>query len=306
MTSIILTGSAGFLGQHLLTHLRTLGHDPYPVTRSAYDLRNPKHLDALFKHTGKPDIIFHLAAHVGGIQYNIDHPGELFYDNTLMNTQLIHKAMLKGCGKFVMVGSVCSYPALNTIPTREHSLWCGYPEESNGPYGIAKLIALEQLKAYNKQYDLNFAYPVLSNLYGPGGKPDAYKAHVIPALIKRFLDNPPKIEIWGDGSPTRDFLYVEDAAEALARFIDIDYCEPVNIANGVETSIRWVVEALSKITGYKGEIVYDTSKPNGQLRRGYDNYLARSVLKWQAKTDIETGLRNTIEYWNGLKSCKSS
>ena len=295
--NIICTGSQGFLGQHLMTYLRTLGHDPYGVPRPAYDLRNPAHIEALFTHTGPPDIIFHLAAHVGGIQYNIDHPAELFYDNVVINTQLIHQAMLRGCGKFVMVGTVCSYPAHNPIPTREKHLWTGYPEESNGPYGVAKLMAWEQLKAYRAQYGLNFAYPILSNLYGPGGKPDAYKSHVIPALVKKFLDNPPKIEIWGDGSPTRDFLYVEDAAEALCRFLDVDYCEPVNIAGGVEIAIRWLVKSLTEITNYQGEVVYDLTKPNGQLRRGYDNYVARSVLKWQAKTNIETGLRRTVEFY---------
>lgn len=300
--TIIVTGSNGFLGQHLMTHLRTLGYDPYGVSSKAYDLRREAHIDALLKHTGKPDIIFHLAAHVGGIQYNIEHPAQLFYDNVMMTTQLIHKAMLAGCGKFVMVGSVCSYPAHNPIPTREHRLWEGYPEESNGPYGVAKLIALDQLQAYQKQYGLNFAYPILSNLYGPGGKADAYKSHVIPALIHRFASNPPKITVWGDGSPTRDFLYVKDAAEALARYIEVNCPEPINIANGIETSIRTIVEHLTRISGYQGEVEYDLTRPNGQLRRGYDTYKARSVLSWQASTKFEDGLKATYaNYCNDLR-----
>lgn len=296
---IICTGSNGFLGQHFMAHLRALGFDPYGVPSAAYDLRRPAHIDALFKHAGTPDIIFHLAAHVGGIQYNIEHPAQLFYDNVMMNTQLIHKAMLAGVGKFVMVGSVCSYPAHNPIPTKEHQLWLGYPEDSNGPYGIAKLAALEQLQAYRKQYGLNFAYPILSNLYGLGGKADDYKSHVIPALIDRFVGNPAKITIWGDGSPTCDFLYVKDAAEALACYIGIDCPEPVNIANGIETSIKTIVEHLTQISGYKGEIEYDLTRPNGQLRRGYDTYKARHILKWQASTKFIDGLKATYaNYYN--------
>lgn len=297
--NIIVTGAAGFLGQHLMGRLLDLGHVPYGVTSKAYDLRCESHINSLFRHTGKPDIIFHLAARVGGIQYNIDNPATLFYDNVMMNTQLIHKAMLAGCGKFVMVGSVCSYPAHNPIPTREHRLWEGYPEESNGPYGVAKLMALEQLKAYQKQHGLNFAYPILSNLYGPGGHADAYKSHVIPALIKRFIDRPDKITIWGDGSPTRDFLYVKDAAEALVRFIDVDCSEPMNIAGGIETSIKTIVEILAKISEYAGQIEYDLTRPNGQLRRGYDTYKARSVLGWQASTKFEDGLHASYRYYIG-------
>lgn len=297
MTNIIVTGASGHLAPFLIARLKSLGYNPYPVFSKAYDLRNARHIDALFKHTGKPDIIFHLAARVGGIQYNIDNPATLFYDNVVMNTQLIHKAMLAGCGKFVMCGSVCSYPAFNPIPTPEHRLWEGYPETSNGPYGIAKLAALEQLQAYSRQHGMKYAYPVLSNLYGPGGSVDDYKSHVIPALIKRFLDKPDKIEIWGDGSPTRDFLYLDDAAEALTKFIDVDCEEPINIAGGIEISIRRVVELLTKITGYEGEIAYDSTKPNGQLRRAYTIHKARHDLAWQPETKFEDGLKRTVEYY---------
>lgn len=214
MANIIVTGAGGHLAPFLIKRLIP-AHDVYAVSSCAYDLRQPEHINALFKHAGRPDFIFHLAARVGGIQYNIQNPGKIFYDNVTMNTMLIHKAMEVGCGKFVMVGTVCSYPAFNQIPTPEDRLWQGYPEDSNGSYGIAKLAAFEQLRAYSAQYGLNFSYPLLSNLYGPGAKADDHKSHVIPALIQRFLDNPPTVEIWGDGSPTRDFLYVDDAAEAL-------------------------------------------------------------------------------------------
>lgn len=287
--NLIVTGSNGYLGKHLMAHLRALGHDPYGVSSHAYDLRRPAHIEALFKHTGKPDIIFHLAANVGGVQYNIDNPGAIFYDNVMMTTQLIHKAAIEGVGKFVMVGSACSYPEHNPIPVKEDRLWAGYPEPTNGAYGVAKLIALTQLQAYK----LNFAYPVLANLYGPGGGFDERKSHVIPALVKRFASNPPVLTVWGDGKPTRDFLYVEDAAKALARFAEVDYCQPINIASGKEVSIKRIVELLSRISGYRGAIEYDTSKPNGQLRRCYDISKAKEVLGWQPSTDIETGLRNT-------------
>lgn len=308
--NILVTGSAGFLGKHLVSHLGTLGHYPYCATRSAYDLRNPDHLDALFRHTGKPDIIFHLAANVGGIQYNLANPGAIFYDNVMMTTQLIHRAMERGCGKFIMVGSVCSYPCHVPIPAREHHLWTGYPEPSNGAYGVAKLIALTQLQAYRDQYGLDFAYPILSNLYGPGDNFDDAKSHVIPALIKRFTSDEPQITVWGDGTPTRDFLYVEDAVRALVACMDADCplrgpylsCrEPLNISGGVEISIRRVIELLNEITGYSGKVEFDQSKPNGQLRRGYDNYKAQQTLGWQPVVDFETGLRATVDWW---LSCK--
>lgn len=290
MTTIIVTGSGGHLGTHLMAHLHSLGYDPYGVPSRAYDLRREAHLDALFKHVGKPDIIFHLAANVGGIQYNIDNPGAIYYSNVMMTTQLIHKAMVNGCGKFVMIGSACSYPKVNPLPTPESRLWQGYPEPTNGPYGIAKLVALAQLQAYHTQYGFNFAYPILANLYGPGARDDS---HVIPALIKRFLSKPDKITIWGDGSPTRDFLYVTDAAQALARFIEVDYNQSVNIASGQEVSIRRVVELLTDLSGYTGLVEYDTTRPNGQLRRAYDVTLAQQVLGWQATTQFEDGLKET-------------
>jgi GDP-L-fucose synthase len=321
MTNIIITGASGFLGQHLLAHLRTLGHDPYGATRQAYDasddpweypldnpqgydLRNPDHLDALFRHTGKPDIIFHLAANVGGIQYNLANPGAIFYDNVMMTTQLIHKAMLKGCGKFVMVGSVCSYPANNPIPTKEHRLFEGQPEASNGPYGLAKLMALTQLQAYRQQHGLNFAYPVLANLYGPGDGGFSHSTgHVLPNLIKSFVNSKEEVMVFrGDGRLSRDFLYVKDAACALAKFIDIDYCEPVNIATGREYTKRQIVEIIAALIGYKGDIVFDGKFDLGQLRRCYDTDTANKVLGWRYRVDIKDGLKRTIEWYKASGS----
>lgn len=299
MSNLIVTGASGFLGQHLMSHLRTLGHDPYGVTRSAYDLRNPDHLDALFRHTGKPDIIFHLAANVGGIQYNLANPGSIFYDNVMMTTQLIHWAMLAGCGKFVMVGSVCSYPANNPIPTRECRLFEGQPETSNGPYGIAKLVALTQLQAYRNQYGLNFAYPILANLYGPGDSGFCNKTgHVLPNLIKSFINSKENVMVFrGDGRLSRDFLYVEDAACALAKFIDTDYPEPVNIATGQEYTKRQIVEIIAEIAGYEGDIVFDGKFDLGQLRRCYNTDIAHQILDWRYKVDIKDGLRRTIQWY---------
>jgi GDP-L-fucose synthase len=199
-----------------------------------------------------------------------------------------------------MTGTVCSYPAFNPTPTREHRLWEGYPEASNGPYGIAKLMALEQLQSYNREYGLKFVYPVLSNLYGPGQAIDEQKSHVIPALIQRFIANPEKITIWGDGTPTRDFLYVEDAARALIACMQIDHKDfiyPFNVASGFEISIRVLVEMLIEILDYRGLVEYDASRPNGQARRGYDARRAMELLGWKAQTKFKDGLAKTVEWF---------
>lgn len=304
---IIVTGSGGFLGQHLVAKLRALDYDPITFLSSDYDLRSPDDINALFKLTGKIDALYHLAAHVGGIAYNIAHPAQLYYDNVLMNTLIIDQAVRHGVEKLVFAGTACSYPKYNPIPTQEHRLWQGYPEESNGPYAVAKLAALAHLEACHAQYGLNYAYPILSNLYGPGdgGFFDDNKAHVIPALIKRFsaaVDaGDESVTVWGNGQPTRDFLYVKDAADALVRLIDVDCQEPVNISGGDETFIWQVVEYIARFTGFTGRVIYDDTKPNGQLRRGYCTRLARSVLGWQARVGIEEGIKRTCEWWNQSK-----
>lgn len=297
--SILVTGSNGFLAKHLITRLKSLGYNPYGVTRQAYDLRNPTHIDSLFAHTGNPDIIFHLAAHVGGIQYNVDHPAQLFYDNVMMATQLIHKAAMVGAGKFVMCGSVCSYPSYPPMPTNERQLWTGYPEESNGSYGVSKLVALEQLKSYHKEYGLNFAYPIFANLYGPSdsGFTQPSKAHLIPSLIKKFVANPDKVMMFGKGELTRDFLFVEDAAEALIRLMDVDYSEPLNVATGEEISKLRLVSAIVELTNYKGIVEWDGNPDAGQLRRCYDIHEMKRILNWQPQTKIKDGLDKTIKWY---------
>lgn len=294
---ILVTGAYGFLGQHLTAKLQPLGHAVYPVSSKSYDLRSRAHIDALFNHAGAPDLIYHLAAHVGGIAYNLANPATIYYDNVLMNTLLIDKAAKAGVKKFIFVSSTCAYPSHPSLPTSEVELWDGYPEESNGTYGISKRIVLPQLQAYKEQYGMGFAYPILANLYGPGDDFSPEKSHVVAALIRKFCSNAETVEIWGDGSPTRDLLYVEDAAEALCCFLDQDYEEPVNIASGEEISIKQLVLLLQYLTGYKGTLLWQYDKPMGQMRRWYDIWQAQEGLDWQPRTGIEEGLRRTVEYY---------
>jgi GDP-L-fucose synthase len=296
---ITITGAFGFLGQHLAARLQALGHSVYAVSSKAYDLRSQAHVDALFHHTGTPDLIFHLAAHVGGIAYNLANPATIYYDNVMMNTLLINKAAAAGVKRFVFVGSTCAYPGNAGIPTAEEMLWEGYPEESNGTYGISKRIVLPQLQAYKQQYGMSYAYPILCNMYGPGDDFSEAKSHVVAALIRKFCANPETVEIWGDGTATRDFLYVEDAAAALCCFLACDYEEPVNIAGGVEVSIKELAHLLRQITGYRGTLLWDYTKPMGQRRRCYSIWRAYEALGWEPRTGIEEGLRRTVEWYRG-------
>lgn len=297
MTNTILTGSNGFLGQHLQAKFKQIGVDYYPVPSKAYDLRRQAHIDALFKHAGPVNTLYHLAAHVGGIEYNINHPATLYYDNVMMNTQLIHTAALRGVKKFVFVSSVCIYGNTKTETIREHMIWWDKPEESNLTYGLSKRIALEQLRAYKVQYGMDFGYPILCNLYGPGDDFSNDKSHVIPALIKRFTVHPETVTIWGTGKPTRDFLYVKDAADLLTKYLTIDCDKPVNISSGLSIRISNLVRLISEITQYQGTIVYDHTKPDGQMNRIYDAKPAKQLLGWQAQTKLKDGLRETIEWW---------
>ena len=298
MTNIIVTGSRGFLGQHLMAYLRELGYDPYGVPSSTYDLRTPYALEALFKHAGKPDVIFHLAASVGGISYNLNNPASIYFNNVMMNTQLIQRAALAGVSKFIFAGSACAYPNHNPIPTGEHCLWNGYPEESNASYGVSKRIALTQLQACRKQYGMDFAYPIFTNLYGPGDCFDDDRSHVIPALIKRFVHGVDKVVVWGDGSPTRDFLYVTDAVRALVACMGVECREPVNIASGENISIRRLVDIIQAACDRQAlPVEWDSSKPNGQMERGYRIQKARGVLGWVPEVGIEEGVRQTVEWY---------
>jgi len=308
MTNILLTGSNGFLASHLTELLNSHRIYPYHTYRKIYDLRLDRHIDKLLIHS-KPKVIIHLAADVGGLQYNLDNPASIYYNNVMMNTQLIQKAAIFGIKKFIFVSSACAYPEFPPIPTKEFHLHKGFPEPSNGSYGISKRIALTQLEACKQEWGMDFEYPILANLYGPGDKSN----HVIPMLIGKFEDakfgvvasinenevlmNPPlgKVEIWGDGSQTRDFLYVTDAARAIHKLIDSNIGEPVNIAHGNSITIKMLVNHLTELFDYQGEVIYNTNKPMGQKHRSYDIKKAKQFLDWQPEVGIREGLRETID-----------
>lgn len=291
---ILLTGSAGFLGSHLYPLLSN--HDVYPVLSRAYDLRQRDYIDALFRHFGKPAIVYHLAANVGGISYNMANPASIYFDNITMNTQLIQKCAEIGVGKFVFVSSACAYPAYTSLPTKEDDLWNGYPELSNGSYGISKRVALAQLEACCDQYGMKFEYPIPVNMYGPRDNFEE-SGHVIAALVRRFVEAKEVVTIWGDGKATRDFLYVGDVAKALARFADTDVGQPVNISSNWEVSIAELVAMIANLTGFDGTVAWDQTKPRGEARRRYDNRLAKSLLVWQPETSLRDGLQRTIEWY---------
>jgi len=285
---MIITGSNGFLG----SYVSQLFSDAYHHTRRAYDLREMPHIQALFAHTlNESDTIIHLAADVGGLEYNIQNPASIFYNNVIMNTQLINYAALHGCKRFIFVSSVCAYPEYPPIPTKEHHLLNGPPEKSNLSYGLSKRLALIQLQSVKKQYGMDFEYPILANLYGPGDNSN----HAIPDLIRKFLDTSQPVEIWGDGSQTRDFLYITDAANAISWITGLDYGNPLNICNDYTVTIHQVVDYLKQFSGRDNE--YNGSRPIGQAKRWYDHSLAKS-LGWEAKVKFYDGLKETWEWFN--------
>ncbi len=294
---ITVTGGEGFLGKHLVAKLAA-NNDVYKVSSSAYDLRKVDHVKSLFSHTGKPDIVFHLAARVGGIGANRLHPGQFFYDNMLMGMNIIHQSMLQKVDKLIIVGTTCSYPKLGPIPFHESSLFDGYPEETNAPYGIAKRALLTMCQAYQLEYGLRFAYLIPTNLYGPGDNFNPETSHVIPALIKRCFEDKDKIIVWGSGKATRDFLYVEDCVEALVLAMDkYDRPEPLNVGSGEETNIKMLLYLIRKATGHEGQIKWDSSKPDGQPRRKLNTRAIKDALDWQAQTSLIEGLRSAVEWY---------
>ena len=300
--SVIVTGGAGFLGSYVVDNLRQRGALNVFVVRSKdYDLRHEEAVRRLYTDV-KATMVIHMAAVVGGIGANRAHPGQFFYENLMMGAMLMEQARLVGIDKFVAIGTICAYPKFTPIPFREEDLWSGYPEETNAPYGLAKKMLLVQSQAYRQEYGFNSVYLLPVNLYGPGDNFDPASSHVIPALIKKCMDavqqNSPVIEVWGDGSPTREFLYVKDAAEGIVlaaeRYND---SEPVNLGSGNEISIRDLVTLIAELTGFKGEIRYDPTKPNGQPRRQLDVSRARERFGFQATTSFRDGLRETIEWY---------
>ena len=298
---VLVTGGAGFLGRHVVARLRALGcHDVVVPRRAACDLTREADVARLFAEP--VDAVLHLAAEVGGIGFNMANPGSIFYRNVLMNTLVMEQARRAGVRKFVGVGSVCAYPEHARVPFREVELWDGYPEPTNGPYGMAKKAMLVQGQAYRAQYGLPAVHLLLMNLYGPGDHFDAERSHVIPALIRRFLDAAatgiPEVVVWGDGLATREFLYVEDAARGICLAAErYDGDEPVNLGAGFEISVRELAALIAEITGFRGRLAFDASKPSGQRRRCADVSMARKAFGFEASVGLREGLTRTIEWY---------
>jgi GDP-L-fucose synthase len=300
---ILLTGGAGFLGAHVVENLvekRSVPKSQIAIPRSRdCDLRKWENCKNIMKEV---DIAINLAAQVGGIGFNQKNPGTLFYDNIMMGAQLIEAARLESVGKFVQVGTVCSYPKYTPTPFREEYLWNGYPEETNAPYGIAKKALLVMAQSYRQQYGMNIIYLIPVNLYGPKDNFDLESSHVIPALIRKFSEavkeGKKEVIVWGTGKASREFLYVEDAAEGiLAAAEKYDKPDPVNLGIGEEITIKQLVNTISKLTGFTGKIVWDTSKPDGQPRRCLDTTKAKKEFEFEAKTALVDGLKKTIEWY---------
>ncbi|RMF22744.1 MAG: GDP-L-fucose synthase [Cyanobacteria bacterium J083] len=299
---ILVTGGAGFLGKAVVNQLIAAGANREKITipRSRdYDLRQ---LSACEQVVDQQDIVIHLAAHVGGIGLNREKPAELFYDNLMMGTQLIHAAWQAGVEKFVCVGTICAYPKFTPVPFKEENLWDGYPEETNAPYGIAKKALLVQLQSYRQQYDFNGIYLLPVNLYGPEDNFDPNSSHVIPALIHKVhlaqKKGEKELRVWGDGSPTREFLYSEDAARGIVMATQkYNESEPVNLGTNYEISIKDLVELIGKLMDFQGKIIWETDKPNGQPRRCLDTTKARESFGFTAQVGFEEGLKNTIDWY---------
>ncbi len=299
---VCVTGGAGFLGRFVQKVLRERGAQEIFVPQfEQYDLVKPEDVKRVLAD-GRPDVIIHLAAHVGGIGANREHPAEFFYDNLMMGVQLMHEAWKAGVEKFVAIGTVCAYPKFTPVPFKEDDLWIGYPEETNAPYGMAKKMLLVMAQAYREQYGYNAVFLLPVNLYGPGDNFDLQSSHVIPAMIRKFIEakeaGRDEVVLWGDGSPTREFIYVEDAANGIVRAAEVyDGPEPVNLGSGYEISIKDLAALIGDLTGYDGRIVWDTSKPNGQPRRALDTTRALDYFGFQAATGFEEGLRMTISWY---------
>jgi len=299
---IVVTGGAGFLGSHVVEKLHIRGCSNVFIPRSAeYDLTKQ---DAILKMLDefKPDTVIHLAAVVGGIGANRENPGKYFYENIMMGTQLMEECRLFGVEKFVAIGTICAYPKFTPVPFKEDDLWIGYPEETNAPYGLAKKMMLVQSQAYREQYGFNSIYLLPVNLYGPRDNFDPNSSHVIPAIIKKCVDatreNKKSIIAWGTGTATREFLYVDDCAEAIILAAEkYDKSDPVNVGAGFEISMKELTELIVELTGFKGDIEWDSSKPDGQPRRCLDTALAEREFGFKAKMDFREGLLKTIEWY---------
>jgi GDP-L-fucose synthase len=295
--NILVTGGGGFLGSHLVERLREGGGDPFVARRADYDLTRWKDAERLFDDS-RPELVFHLAAEVGGIGANRANPGRYWYANLIMGAHVLELARLRGTAKVVLAGTVCAYPKHTPVPFHEDELWNGYPEETNAPYGVAKKSILVGAQSYREQYGTDAIFLLPANLYGPGDNFHPTNAHVIADLIRKMHESPSEVVLWGDGSPTREFLYVEDAAEAFVLAAErYDGSEPVNIGAGKEISIRDLAELVAELTGFVGEIRWDESMPNGQPRRSLDASRATELFGFEARTPLRTGLERTIAWY---------
>ncbi len=299
---VCVTGGAGFLGSYVLEKLKARGaKDIFVPTIEEYNLVKLEDVKEVLAKS-QPDIVLHLAANVGGIGANRARPAEFFYDNLMMGVQLLHESYKIGVEKFVAIGTVCAYPKFTPLPFSEDNLWDGYPEETNAPYGLAKKMLLVQSQAYRQQYGYNSIFLIPVNLYGPRDNFDLQTSHVIPALIRKCIeaqeDNQHEVVVWGDGTPTREFLYAGDAAEAILLGAECyNQSDPVNLGSGQEISIKNLAEMIARLTGFEGELVWDTSKPNGQPRRALDVSKAEALFGFRAQMPFEEGLYRTIEWY---------
>jgi GDP-L-fucose synthase len=294
---VLVTGGGGFLGSHLVERLEADGHDVVAARHRDYDLTSMDDVARLFVEA-RPELVFHLAAEVGGIGANRANPGRYWYANLMMGAHVLEQARLHDTGKLVIAGTVCAYPKHTPVPFREEDLWNGFPEETNAPYGVAKKAVLVGAQAYREQYGLRSIFLLPTNLYGPRDNFDLETSHVIPALIRKMTAGGDEVVLWGDGSPTREFLYVDDAVEGLVAAAErYDGDEPVNLGGGAEISIRDLASSLAEIIGFAGEIRWDTSMPNGQPRRGLDASRARKLFGWEARTPLHEGLERTVAWY---------
>ncbi len=299
---VCVTGGAGFLGSFVLEKLAERGAKDVFVPRiENYDLTDVNDIRRLLDDA-KPDIVIHLAALAGGIGANRARPAEFFYNNLMMGVPLMHEAYLNKVDKFVAIGTICSYPKFAQVPFKEEYLWTGYPEETNAPYGLAKAMLLIQAQTYREQYDFNAIYLLPVNLYGPRDNFNLETSHVIPALVRKFIEAQDRgdktVSLWGDGTPTREFFYAGDAAEGILMAAEkYNGSEPVNLGAGMEISIKDLANTIAKLTGFKGELIWDTSKPNGQPRRMLDVSRAKEYFDFEAKMEFEEGLKRTIDWF---------
>jgi GDP-L-fucose synthase len=297
VSRVLVTGGGGFLGSHLVERLERDGQDVVVARQADYDLTRGEDAERMFRDADA-ELVFHLAAEVGGIGANRANPGRFWFANLQMGLNVLEQARLHETPKLVLLGTVCAYPKFTPVPFHEDDLWNGYPEETNAPYGVAKKSLLVGAQAYREQYGLSSIFVLPTNLYGPRDNFDLETSHVIPALIRKMLESPDEVVLWGDGSPTREYLYVEDCVEGLALAAErYDGPEPVNLGTGVETSIRETAELVAEAVGFEGRITWDTSMPNGQPRRSLDASRAEELFGFRARTPLREGIARTVAWY---------